>query len=128
MRVLVVEDHPSMARSLANGLREEGYAVDLAMDGEEAEHLAQVNPYDAVVLDLMLPKVDGWTVLKTIRRHRADMPVLCLTARDAVEDRVKGLDLGADDYLVKPFAFEELLARVRTILRRGPARTPDNIH
>ena len=119
MRVLVVEDHPSMARSLANGLREEGYAVDLAMDGEEAEHLATVNTYDAVVLDLMLPKVDGWTVLKSIRRNRPNVPVLCLTARDAVEDRVKGLDLGADDYLVKPFAFEELLARMRSVIRRG---------
>jgi DNA-binding response OmpR family regulator len=123
MRVLVVEDHPSMARSLANGLREEGYAVDLAMDGEEAEHLALVNPYDAVVLDLMLPKVDGWTVLRLIRRNRPDLPVLCLTARDAVEDRVKGLDLGADDYLVKPFAFEELLARVRSVIRRGHGQT-----
>jgi DNA-binding response OmpR family regulator len=119
MRVLVVEDHPSMARSLANGLREEGYAVDLALDGEEAEHLATVNAYDAVVLDLMLPKVDGWTVLKSIRRNRPGLPVLCLTARDAVEDRVKGLDLGADDYLVKPFAFEELLARIRSVIRRG---------
>ena len=82
MRVLVVEDHPSMARSLANGLREEGYAVDLAMDGEEAQHLAAVNAYDAVVLDLMLPKVDGWSVLKSIRRTRPTLPVLCLTARD----------------------------------------------
>jgi DNA-binding response OmpR family regulator len=123
MRVLVVEDHPSMARSLANGLREEGYAVDLAMDGEEAEHLATVNAYDAVVLDLMLPKVDGWTVLKSIRRNRPGVPVLCLTARDAVEDRVKGLDLGADDYLVKPFAFEELLARMRSVIRRGHGQT-----
>jgi DNA-binding response OmpR family regulator len=123
MRVLVVEDHPSMARSLANGLREEGYAVDLAMDGEEAEHLATVNAYDAVVLDLMLPKVDGWTVLKSIRRNRPSVPVLCLTARDAVEDRVKGLDLGADDYLVKPFAFEELLARMRSVIRRGHGQT-----
>ena len=119
MRVLVVEDHPSMARSLANGLREEGYAVDLALDGEEAQHLAAVNAYDAVVLDLMLPKVDGWTVLKSIRRNRPTLPVLCLTARDAVEDRVKGLDLGADDYLVKPFAFDELLARMRSVIRRG---------
>ena len=111
-----------MARSLANGLREEGYAVDLAMDGEEARHLAAVNQYDAVVLDLMLPKVDGWTVLKSIRRDRPDTPVLCLTARDAVEDRVKGLDLGADDYLVKPFDFQELLARMRSVIRRGHGR------
>lgn len=119
MKLLVAEDHPSLARSLADGLREAGYAVDLAMDGEEASHLAQVNSYDGVLLDLMLPKVDGWAVLKVIRRHRPSTPVLCLTARDAVEDRVRGLDLGADDYLVKPFSWDELLARVRSIVRRG---------
>jgi DNA-binding response OmpR family regulator len=119
MRLLVAEDHPSLARSLADGLREEGYAVDLTFDGEEAEHLVTVNTYDAVVLDLMLPRRDGWQVLKSIRRHKPHLPVLCLTARDAVEDRVKGLDLGADDYLTKPFAWEELVARVRAVVRRG---------
>jgi DNA-binding response OmpR family regulator len=123
MRLLVAEDHPSLARSIADGLREEGYAVDLTFDGEEAAHLATVNPYDAVVLDIMLPRLDGWGVLKAIRRHRPGTPVLCLTARDAVEDRAKGLDLGADDYLVKPFAWVEFLARVRAVIRRGHGQT-----
>jgi two-component system copper resistance phosphate regulon response regulator CusR len=118
MRLLVAEDHLSLARSLADGLREEGYAVDLALDGQEAGHLALSNPYDAIILDIMLPKVDGWSVLKTIRRHKPQLPVLCLTARDAIDDRVKGLDLGADDYLTKPFDFRELLARVRALTRR----------
>jgi DNA-binding response OmpR family regulator len=119
MRLLVAEDHPSLARSLADGLREEGYAVDLTFDGEEAEHLVTVNTYDAVILDLMLPRRDGWQVLKTIRRHNPQLPVLCLTARDAIDDRVKGLDLGADDYLTKPFDWQELMARVRAVVRRG---------
>jgi DNA-binding response OmpR family regulator len=121
--VLVAEDHPSLARSLADGLRDEGYAVDLTFDGEEAAHLATVNPYDAIVLDIMLPKMDGWQVLKAVRRHNPQVPVLCLTARDAVEDRVKGLDLGADDYLVKPFSWEEFIARVRAVVRRGHGQT-----
>src|SRR3954451_11126236 len=119
MRLLVAEDHPSLARSLADGLREQGYAVDLTFDGEEARHLATVNPYDAIILDIMLPKLDGWQVLKAIRREKPNLPVLCLTARDAVDDRVKGLDLGADDYLVKPFSWEEFVARVRAVIRRG---------
>jgi DNA-binding response OmpR family regulator len=119
MRILVAEDHPSLARSIANGLREEGYAVDLTMDGEEAMHLAKVNPYDGIVLDLMLPKRDGWSIIQNLRRSNIDTPVLCLTARDGVEDRVRGLDLGADDYLIKPFAWEELVARVRALVRRG---------
>ena len=123
MRLLVAEDHPSLARSLADGLREEGYAVDLTFDGEEAQHLALVNPYDAIILDLMLPRVDGWQVLRTVRRHKPTLPVLCLTARDTVDDRVKGLDLGADDYLVKPFSWDELLARVRAVVRRGHGQT-----
>jgi DNA-binding response OmpR family regulator len=122
MRLLVAEDHPSLARSLADGLREEGYAVDLTFDGQEAGHLALANPYDGVILDIMLPKMDGWALLKMIRRHKPTLPVLCLTARDAIEDRVKGLDLGADDYLVKPFSWEELLARVRALVRRGHGR------
>lgn len=119
MRILVAEDHPSLARSIANGLREEGYAVDLTMDGEEAMHMAKVNPYDGIVLDLMLPKRDGWSIIQNLRRSNIDTPVLCLTARDGVEDRVRGLDLGADDYLIKPFAWEELVARVRALVRRG---------
>ncbi len=119
MRILVAEDHPSLARSLADGLREDGYAVDLTHDGDEALHLSQVNAYDGILLDVMLPGKDGWTILKTLRQRGAQTPVLCLTARDAVDDRVKGLDLGADDYLVKPFAWDELLARVRAMIRRG---------
>src|SRR5262245_54527101 len=100
MRLLVAEDHPSLARSIANGLREEGYAVDLTFDGDEALHLARANPYDCMVLDIMLPGRDGWNVLQNMRKSSIATPVLCLTARDGVEDRVKGLDLGADDYLV----------------------------
>jgi DNA-binding response OmpR family regulator len=119
MRVLVAEDHASLARSIANGLREEGYAVDLTFDGTEAAQLAMGNPYDCIVLDLMLPGTDGWTIIRTLRRRGRQTPVLCLTARDQVEDRVRGLDLGADDYLVKPFAWEELLARVRAMVRRA---------
>ena len=119
MRILVAEDHPTLARSLADGLREEGYAVDLTHDGNEALHLSQVNPYDGILLDVMLPGKDGWTILKTLRQRGLKMPILCLTARDGVEDRVKGLDLGADDYLVKPFAWDELVARVRAMIRRG---------
>lgn len=119
MRILVAEDHPSLARSLADGLRDEGYAVDLTQSGDEALHLAQVNPYDAILLDVMLPGKDGFAILKSLRQRSIDTPVLCLTARDGIDDRVKGLDLGADDYLVKPFAWEELIARVRSVLRRG---------
>jgi DNA-binding response OmpR family regulator len=119
MRILVVEDHPTLARSIAGGLRDEGYAVDLTFDGEEGLHMAQKNPYDAIVLDMMLPKKDGWAILSTLRESGAKTPVICLTAQDAVDDRVKGLNLGADDYLTKPFAFEELVARVRAMIRRG---------
>jgi DNA-binding response OmpR family regulator len=119
MRILIAEDHASLGRSLADGLRDEGYAVDLTHDGDEALHLAQANPYDAVLLDVMLPGKDGFAILRTLRQRSVRTPVLCLTARDGLEDRVKGLDLGADDYLVKPFAWEELLARVRSVLRRG---------
>jgi DNA-binding response OmpR family regulator len=119
MRVLVAEDHPSLARSIADGLRDDGYAVDLTFDGNEALHLAVTNPYDAIVLDIMLPGKDGFQIIQTLRRRDVKIPILCLTARDGVTDRVKGLDLGADDYLVKPFAWEELLARVRSMVRRG---------
>jgi DNA-binding response OmpR family regulator len=127
MRVLVAEDHPSLARSIATGLRDEGYAVDLTFDGEEAMHLARSNSYDAIVLDIMLPRKDGWTILQSLRRGGSSIPVLFLTAKDAVQDRVKGLDLGADDYLVKPFEFEELVARVRAIIRRGHAQQSSTI-
>ena len=121
MRILVAEDHPSLARSIADGLRDEGYAVDLTFDGNEAMHLASSNPYDAVVLDIMLPGRDGLSIIQALRRRDVRMPILCLTARDGVTDRVKGLDAGADDYLVKPFAYEELSARLRALLRRTGA-------
>ena len=127
MRLLVAEDHPTLARSIANGLRDEGYAVDLTFDGEEALHMATVNPYDGIVLDVMLPQRDGFSILAALRRKGSKVPVLCLTARDGVEDRVKGLDLGADDYLVKPFAWEEMIARVRAMVRRGHAQSSSTI-
>lgn len=119
MRLLVAEDHASLARSLANGLREEGFAVDLTGGGDEALRLAQKNPYDCIVLDVMLPERDGWAVVRQLRNEGSRSPILMLTARDSVEDRVKGLNLGADDYLVKPFAWEELVARVQALIRRG---------
>lgn len=119
MRVLVAEDHQSLARSIADGLRDEGFAVDLTFNGEEAQTLARAHQYDLIVLDVMLPGVDGFTLLPRLRRAKINVPVLCLTARDAIEDRVKGLDLGADDYLVKPFEWNELLARCRALVRRG---------
>ena len=118
MRVLVVEDARAMADILAKGLREQGYAVDVAMDGETALLQAEINQYDAIVLDVMLPRHDGFAVCRALRRRGVSVPVLMLTARDAVEDRVAGLDSGADDYLTKPFAFKELLARLRALLRR----------
>jgi DNA-binding response OmpR family regulator len=119
MRILVVEDHPTLRHSLSEGLREEHYAVDVASGGVEAGHLLSGTSYDCVVLDVMLPGRSGWDVLADMRRQGNRSPVLCLTARDAVEDRVRGLDLGADDYLVKPFDWDELLARVRALLRRA---------
>jgi heavy metal response regulator len=123
MRILVVEDEPKVASFLRQGLEEEGYAVDVATDGTAAEELALGGTtYDLVILDVMLPKQDGFAVLRTLREHRMMAPVLMLTARDSVPDRVTGLDQGADDYLTKPFAFEELLARVRVLLRRSAAQ------
>jgi len=119
VRVLVVEDNVPIQKSLAKGLREAGFAVDVSGDGEEGLWYATSNDYDVVVLDLMLPRVDGLTILKRLRADGRSTHVLNLTARDTVQDRVLGLDLGADDYLVKPFAFEELLARVRALARRA---------
>src|SRR4051794_31419356 len=119
MRVLVAEDHQSLARSIADGLRDEGFAVDLTFNGEEAQTLARTHQYDLIVLDVMMPGVDGFTLLPRLRRAKINVPVLYLTAKDTVEDRVKGLDLGADDYLVKPFEWNELLARCRALVRRG---------
>jgi two-component system copper resistance phosphate regulon response regulator CusR len=123
MRLLVVEDHPKLARTLASGLREEGYAVDLTFDGREAARLVREHPYDAVVLDLMLPGLDGLSILRAMRTAGNATPVLCLTARDGLEDRVAGLDGGADDYLVKPFEWDELLARLRAVIRRASRQT-----
>src|SRR5258706_15440646 len=119
MRILVAEDHPSLARSIADGLRDEGYAVDLTFDGNEALHLAGSNPYDLVILDIMLPGRDGFSIIQVLRRRDVQTPILCLTARDGIVDRVKGLDLGADDYLVEPFAWEELLAGGGSMVRRA---------
>lgn len=119
MRILVVEDEPKTGDYLKQGLTEAGFMVDLARDGLDGVHLALTEAYELAVLDVMLPGIEGWQVLQGIRKAGKDMPVLFLTARDSVDDRVKGLELGADDYLVKPFAFSELLARVRTLLRRG---------
>jgi len=118
MRILIVEDENKTAAYLAKGLGENGFVVDCAHDGEEGLYLATNHHYDVIILDVMLPKMNGWSLIKAIREVHADVRVLFLTARDDVEDRVKGLELGADDYLVKPFAFSELLARVRTLLRR----------
>jgi len=118
MRALVVEDYAPVCKAVTEGLAENGFAVDSAADGEEGLWYAQQNPYDVIVLDLMLPKLDGLTVLGRLRGAGARVPVLLLTARDGVDDRVRGLDAGADDYLVKPFAFVELLARVRALVRR----------
>jgi two-component system copper resistance phosphate regulon response regulator CusR len=119
MKILIVEDEPKTGEYLRQGLTEAGYVVDLVRDGFEGLHLAAEGQHDLVILDVMLPGLDGWQVLEGLRRRDASLPVLFLTARDQVEDRVRGLELGADDYLVKPFAFAELLARVRTLLRRG---------
>jgi two-component system OmpR family response regulator len=127
MKVLVTEDEPKVARAVARGLRHEGYAVDVAVRGEEAVRNARVYDYDAIVLDVMLPGVDGFTVCRTLREAGVWAPVLMLTARDQVDDRVHGLDAGADDYLVKPFAFSELLARLRALIRRGVSERPASI-
>jgi DNA-binding response OmpR family regulator len=119
MRVLLVEDEPHAAQVLAKGLKEHGYAVDVARDGDAAIDQASTTDYDAVVLDLMLPRVDGLTVCRAIRRGGRTVPILMVTARDAVDSRIEGLDAGADDYLVKPYDFGELLARLRAVIRRG---------
>jgi two-component system copper resistance phosphate regulon response regulator CusR len=122
MRILLIEDETKTAAFLAKGLEEAGYTVRIAMDGEAGVELALATPYDLLVIDVMLPKKDGWTVVTELRGGGVHTPILFLTARDTVRDRVKGLELGADDYLVKPFAFSEFLARVRSLLRRSPAR------
>jgi len=123
MRILVIEDEPKLADYLKKGLSEQSHVVDLARDGVDGLHLALEGVYDLIVLDVMLPGVDGFGVLAAVREQK-DTPILMLTARDAVEDRVRGLEGGADDYLVKPFAFSELLARVQALLRRGRSQEP----
>jgi len=121
MRILVVEDEPKLLASLRRGLSEQGHAVDVAQDGEEALGLAELLPYDLLILDVMLPRLDGIEVCRRLRARKVGVPILMLTARDTVDDRVRGLDSGADDYLVKPFSFRELVARVRALLRRNSA-------
>jgi two-component system copper resistance phosphate regulon response regulator CusR len=123
VKILIVEDEHKTGEYLRQGLGEAGFVVDLARDGTDGLHQALQESYDLVILDVMLPGMNGWQVLQGIRKRGLQMPVLFLTARDQIEDRVKGLELGADDYLVKPFSFAELLARVRTILRRGRTST-----
>ncbi len=122
MKVLVVEDDQKTASYLKAGLSQHGFVVDLARDGDEAIAIAREMHYDIVILDVMLPGRDGWSVISEVRRADRNLPVLFLTAKDGIDNRVRGLELGADDYLVKPFAFSELLARIRAITRRGPQR------
>ena len=125
MKLLIVEDQPKTGQYLRQGLSEAGFITELAADGITGQHLALTGDYALLILDVMLPGRDGWQILQAERSAGLDMPVLFLTARDAVEDRVHGLELGADDYLVKPFAFSELLARVRSLLRRGSSTTQE---
>ena len=119
MRILLIEDHRPLVRALKQGLEEEGFAVDVAYDGEEGDYKARATSYDVIILDLMLPKIDGLTLLKNWRQDGLKTHVLVLTARSTIEDKVRGLDTGADDYLTKPFELEELLARLRALVRRG---------
>jgi two-component system copper resistance phosphate regulon response regulator CusR len=127
MRILVVEDEKKTAAFLAKGLGEAGFAVDVAVDGEAGLAQARASKFDLLIVDIMLPRKDGWEMVAELRRGGVRTPILFLTARDSVRDRVKGLELGADDYLVKPFAFSELLARMRSILRRAPQREAEHL-
>ena len=124
MRVLIVEDDAKLAALIRRGLTEDGYAADIAKDGEEAAWMAGATDYDVIILDVMLPGIDGFNAWRRLRESGVSSPVLMLTARDAVEDRIAGLDTGADDYLTKPFSFDELLARLRALVRRGPIEQP----
>ena len=127
MKILVIEDEAKTASYLRKGLVESGFVVDVASDGEAGWELARTRSYQLLIVDLMLPRRDGWSVIADLRRAGSETPVILLTARDLVEDRVRGLDLGADDYLVKPFAFSELLARIRSVMRRSPSRQPNQL-
>lgn len=127
MRILIVEDEIKTANYLKKGLNEQGFTVDLAFNGEDGLFNASELDYDLIILDIMLPKLNGWELLAALRKKSTPFTVLCLTARDDIEDRVKGLELGAEDYLIKPFSFSELLARIRTLLRRGKVRHHDKL-
>lgn len=127
MKALIVEDEKKTAEYLRKGLVEHGFVVDVAHNGVDGLHLALTEDYILIILDIMLPEKDGWAVIEELKKNKKQTPVLFLTARDSVEDKVRGLELGGDDYLTKPFAFSELLARIRNILRRGPNRQPDSI-
>lgn len=127
MKILIVEDETKIGDYLKQGLSEAGFITDIARNGFDGHHLAMTENYDLLILDVMLPDIDGWRILQSLRQAGNDVPVLFLTARDSVNDRVKGLELGADDYLVKPFAFAELLARVRTLLRRGASPSTETV-
>jgi heavy metal response regulator len=127
MRILVIEDEKKIADFIKRGLKEEGYSVDVASNGEEGHFLATSNEYDLVILDLMLPKMDGMSLCRLLRKEKLSTPLIMLTAKDTVKDKVAGLDCGADDYLTKPFAFEELLARIRSILRKKDSSLPTKL-
>lgn len=127
MRILVIEDEKKTTLYLKKGFSENGFTVDISFDGQDGLYLASTNDYAAIILDVMLPKMDGWSVLAKLRENNIQTPVLFLSAKDATLDRIKGLQLGADDYLIKPFSFSELLERVRNIVRRGKTNTPDRL-
>lgn len=127
MRILVVDDEEKIASFIERGLREHHYTVDVACDGEQGQYLAEINAYDVILLDIMLPKKDGISICRELRQQKIGTPILMLTARDAVKDKVSGLDAGADDYLTKPFSFSELLARIRALLRREREEKVDQL-